>query len=150
MRSSSRIGRFGNRKRESRSGEASVFLAAGSAEIALVMLILFREKLIDRVEGLQPVLLQQDHVRAFADLDPSPISRGFVRTEIGVRDACPCSRSTPRALGRAYQLVTCSAVRDRQEVRFRPSRAGLTRYGSRRDGDASFPDRPPMEARSET
>lgn len=43
--------------------------------IALVMLILFREKLIDRVEGLQPVLLQQDHVRAFADLDPSPISR---------------------------------------------------------------------------
>jgi hypothetical protein len=150
MRSSSRIGRFGNRKRESRSGEASVFLAAGSAEIALVMLILFREKLIDRVERLQPVLLQQNHVRAFADLDPSPISRGFVRTEIGVRDACPCSRSTPRALGRAYQLVTCSAVRDRQEVRFRPSRAGLTRYGSRRDGDASFPDRPPMEARSET
>jgi hypothetical protein len=53
------------------------------------MLILFREKLIDRVERLQPVLLQQNHVRAFADLDPSPILRVFVRTEIGVRDASP-------------------------------------------------------------
>lgn len=69
--------------------------AAGSVRRSLVMLILFREKLIDRVEGLQPVLLQQDHVRAFADLDPSPILRGFVWTEIGVREACPSSRSTP-------------------------------------------------------
>jgi hypothetical protein len=116
--------------------------AAGSVRRSLVMLILFREKLVNRVERLQPVLLEQNHVRAFADLDPSPILRGFVWTEIGVRDACPSSRSTPRALG--VPISWSHAPLCEVDKRCDSDRPGpvLTRCGSRRDGDAPFPDRP--------
>src|SRR3954452_18776278 len=78
---------------------------------------------------------------------PSPISthRRYYACLCAPKSACgtrPLLQVHAEGTGRAYQPVTCSAVRDRQDVRFRPSMAVLTRHGSRRDGDASFPDRP--------
>src|SRR3954465_11909955 len=78
---------------------------------------------------------------------PSPISthRRYYACLCAAKSRCgtrPLLQVHAEGTGRAYQLVTCSAVRGRQEVRFRPSMAVLTRHGSRRDGDASFPDRP--------
>ncbi|MGX1170622.1 hypothetical protein AB7M16_006888 [Bradyrhizobium sp. USDA 372] len=47
------------------------------AEARSALTIIFGKKLVDGVERLQTVFLQQNHVRAFADLDPAPVWRMF-------------------------------------------------------------------------